>query len=162
MAKYISLFLLLTGMTFFVLLAPVQAATPKTNTTNSFATQPTPNQVIVKYKKDLSPQALQLKVDERKVARSSTFGSVRLFFENLKYKMAKQALPEDKLARIQAADEKVGAKNKTRIFDANDENQRNLFVIELDPSKSIEDAIKTYEALPEVEYAEPNYTFHAF
>jgi hypothetical protein len=33
---------------------------------------------------------------------------------------------------------------------------------QLVPSKSIEDAIKTYEALPEVEYAEPNYTFHAF
>ncbi len=148
--------LLLTAFT------PVSAAVPKTDTTENFATQPTPNQVIVKYKKDLSPQALQLKVDERKIQRSGTFGSIRLFFDNLKYKLNKQALPEDQLLRIQQADEKAGAKNKSRIFEGNDENQRNLFVVEIEPSKTIEDAIRIYEALPEVEYAEPNYTFFAF
>lgn len=158
----------LTATIFFALSlflnihSTANAAVPKTDTTNNFATQPTPNQVIVKYKKDLSPQALQLKVDDRKIQRSGAFGSIRLFFDNLKYRLNKQALPEDQLLRIQQADEKAGAKNKSRIFEGNDENQRNLFVVEIDQGKTIEDAIRIYEALPEVEYAEPNYTFYAF
>ncbi len=162
MAKNVSFLLLLIILTFCSLSVPVQAAVPKADTTNDFATQPTPNQVIVKYKKDLTPQALQLKVDERKTTKSKMFGSVRLLFENLKYKMSSKPLPEEQLTRIQKADIDVGAKNKTRLLDAGNENQRNIFVIELSGGKTIEDAIRVYEALPEVEYAEPNYTFYAF
>lgn len=136
----------------------IYAAVPKTTPTENFTSQPLPNQIIVKYKKDLSPQALQLKVNERKTQQSRYFGSIRLFFDNLKYRLNKQALPEEHLTRIQQADTQVGVQNKTRIFDAADENQRNLFIIQTDGSKSIENMIKIYEALPEVEYAEPNYT----
>ena len=56
----------------------------------------------------------------------------------------------------------MGTKNKTRVFDAKHENQRNLFVIEISTDKTTEEAIRVYEKLPEVEYAEPNYTFYAF
>lgn len=163
MVKNASFLLLFIALTFCALsIVPVQAAVPKTDTTNNFATQPTPNQVIVKYKKDLTPQALQLKVDERKAEKSKMFGSIRLLFDNLKYKMSSKALPEEQLTRIQKADTDVGAKNKTRLLDAGDENQRNIFVVELSEGKTIEDAIRVYEAIPEVEYAEPNYTFYAF
>ncbi len=162
MAKNVSYLLMLLAFTFCAFSVPAQAAVPKTDTTNNFATQPTPNQVIVKYKKDLTPQALQLKVDERKAEKSKIFGSVRLLFDNLKYKMNNKALPEAQLTRIQKADADVGAKNKTRLLDAGDENQRNIFVVELSEGKTIEEAVKVYEALPEVEYAEPNYTFYAF
>lgn len=162
MAKNVSYLLMLLAFTLCAFSVPAQAAVPKTDTTNNFATQPTPNQVIVKYKKDLTPQALQLKVDERKAEKSKIFGSVRLLFDNLKYKMNNKALPEAQLTRIQKADAEVGAKNKTRLLDAGDENQRNIFVVELSEGKTIEEAVKVYEALPEVEYAEPNYTFYAF
>lgn len=140
----------------------VSASVPRNATTDSFAEQPAPNQIVVKYKKDLSPQTLQLQATERKAAKAKMFGSVRLLLSNLKYRINKQELPEEHLLRIQQADDAAGAKNKTRIFDADDENQRNLFVIELDDSKSIEQAIAIYEKIPEVEYAEPNYTYQAF
>jgi len=154
---------LLLAMLLFLETAPLGfAAVPKSNTTNSFTTQAAPNQILVKYKSDLSPQSLQLKVEERKTIKSSTFGSIRLLFDNLKYKMGNKTLPEEQLTRIQQADAQVGAKNKTRVFDAKDENQRNLFVIEISTDKTPEEAIRVYEKLPEVEYAEPNYTFYAF
>ncbi|KXK11189.1 MAG: hypothetical protein UZ22_OP11002000393 [Microgenomates bacterium OLB23] len=143
-------------------LSPVFAAVPRTATTDGFTQQPAPNQIVVKYKKDLSPQTLQLQADQRKTTKAKLFGNIRLLLDNLKYKANKQELPEEHLLRIQQADTTAGAKNKTRIFDADDQNQRNLFVIELDGKKTIEQAIAIYEKLPEVEYAEPNYTFYAF
>ncbi len=138
------------------------AAVPPANPVENFASQPVPNQIIVKYKKDLSPQTLQLKADERKVQQSGFFGSIRIFFDNLKYKAKKQEVPEKHLTRIQEADKEVGAENKERLFDAGDENQRNTFLIKTDGKKTIEEVIRVYEALPEVEYAEPNYVYTTF
>lgn len=134
------------------------AALPKTNPTENFTSQPLPDQLLVKYKKDLSPQFLQLKVDERLESKSGTLGFVRIFFDNLKYKMRNQQLPEEHLGSIQKADDLAGAQEKVRVPDAGDENQRNLFLIHTDGSKSLEEVIAIYENTPEVEYAEPNYT----
>ena len=152
--------LLVTGLIIvgFCAAAATYAAVPSITPTENFTSQPLPNQILVKYKKDLSPQALQLKVAERTSTQTRFLGSIRLFFDNLKYRFNRQELPETHIVRLQQADSQAGAESKTRIFDAQDENQRNLFLIKINDSKSIEEAVRIYEALPEVEYAEPNYT----
>lgn len=134
------------------------AAVPSVTPAEPFTSEPVENQIIVKYKKDLSPQMLQIKVEERKVQKSRFLGSIRLFIDNLKYRLNKQTLPEESYANIQRADEQAGVENKSRIFDADDQGQRNLFLVTTNGNKSLEETVKIFEALPEVEYAEPNYT----
>lgn len=117
------------------------------------------NEIIVKYKADYAPQVLRARIQDRDKKRTSIFGSLGLFIDNLKYQFTSEEKPESRLARIEEADEDIGATNKSRVFDADDVEQRSVYVIELDGTMEVEEAIKRYDQLPEVEYVEPNYIF---
>lgn len=115
-----------------------------------------PNQIIVKYKEDLAPHLLLFKAEERKTKQKTFFGKIGLFFENLNLKLKGQESPEEHLATIQQVDEKIGAVAKDHLFKGTAEEKRNAYLIHLDGSMTVEQAIKMYKTLPEVEYAETN------
>ncbi len=117
-------------------------------------------EMIVKYKADLTPQQLTLAIAERKEKKESFLGGVRLFFDNLKYSLKNKETPETHFSRIQSVDENIGVIEKARIsINEADNPDRNIFLVKTDKSKSVDEMIKTYEKLSEVEYAEPNYIF---
>lgn len=118
-----------------------------------------PNEVIVKYKTGQSPQELQAIVAKRAMERKTVLGFIKLFFADLKQSTSKQETPETKLQRLGKTDKKAEVVSKESVFKGvADPTLKNTYLLELKQGSDVLKVVKLYETLPEIEYAEPNYT----
>jgi len=114
------------------------------------------DEIVVKYKDNLAPQELALQVASRQTLKKSFLGRIQLFWGDLKLTFARQEKPEIRLSRLQSVDQEVGALDKQKLLETSEAAGKNVYVIKTDGSKSVEQMVNLYEALPEVEYAEPS------
>ncbi|OGK16759.1 hypothetical protein A3H80_01455 [Candidatus Roizmanbacteria bacterium RIFCSPLOWO2_02_FULL_37_19] len=121
---------------------------------NSIEGEYVKNEVIVKYKDNLTPDELELQVSERQNMKRSFVGRIQLFFGDLKLKFSKQDNPEIQLSRLQKTDIELGVIEKERLLQGSAQAGPNVYIIRTDGSKTVQQMIKAYSSLPEVEYAE--------
>lgn len=117
------------------------------------------NQIIVRYKMGQSPEELKAIVGQRQKQSASILGMLIIFFDNLKSKLAGKELPENKLARLESADQQAGIIESRLIFESDDPSLQNFYLLEGNGALSVTEMVKLYQNLPEVEFAEPNYTY---
>lgn len=120
----------------------------------------TGSQIIVKYHDDFNPEYLQDVVDKRSEQRSSLLGSIFLFIQNVRNSLAGNETPEVHLSRIESVDNNVELVSKTALSTDPSSLQYGMYLVTLEPESTVEDVITLYEALPEVEYAQPNNTYY--
>lgn len=118
------------------------------------------SQIIVKYHDEFNPDYLQNVVKKRAEQRNSLFGSIFLFIQNVRTSLLGNQSPEVHLSRIQSVDSNVAPVSKTALSSDPSSLQYGLYLITLEPESSIDEVITLYEALPEVEYAQPNNTYY--
>lgn len=113
-----------------------------------------PNQIIVQYKPTMSPDELAAQVEVRQEEKNSFFGFFSYMWKSIVMKIKKQEGPADKLLRIQEMDNKVGVTSRDKLFKGGPQNSP--YLLYLKEGSDVLKAVRQYETLPEVEYAEPN------
>lgn len=116
-----------------------------------------PNQVIVKYRTGQSPMEISQTVVQRQEERKSLLGMIKLFIVDIKLQIQKQDTPEVKLLRIQQAEQAVGVTQHEDLFKSQDPTLKNFYVLKLNGTMDVPQAVELLKSLPEVETAEPNY-----
>src|SRR3989338_1676337 len=132
---------------FFLILAPglVQAQ----ETSNQYID----DSVIVKYKE--SPVLLETKAKERSNREASLFGKLQNVGDNIALSISGNTAPEQQLQQIDNISAQVGAEK----VDATDEIGHDVFVLDTDGKKSVNDVVNFLNNQSQVEYAEPNYIY---
>ncbi|MBM3284066.1 hypothetical protein FJY90_07565 [Candidatus Gottesmanbacteria bacterium] len=134
------------------------------NTANSQTPPPAnyvPNQLIVKYKPNQSPQELQTQVSQRSnLGKTPLLGPLMLFFTNIRFNLTGQDSPEKKLTQLEAAAKEVGVVESQKLFlDSQDATLKNYYLLKTNGQMEVLKAIEVYRKLSIVESAEPNYMF---
>lgn len=119
-----------------------------------------PPELIVKYKKDQAPEDIKKEVDQRQEARKNFFGALSLGIQDSTTRLTGQKTPEEKKIEIETVKQKANIVDEEEIL--KDTKQQKIKTIDLKPGTSIEQAKKTIQALPEIEYAEENKKVSAF
>ncbi len=140
--------LLYSVILLVILLFVNRSSFAEKNTTDSVL-----NQIVVTYKVNQNPLELQTLVSKRIAKKSSLFGSLQLAFENIAYRIKNEKTPEEKLQQIFDIERQIGVIKK----DYNDSG--NIYIITINGTVSVTDAVKLYSKLPEVKFAEPNYIY---
>lgn len=130
----------------------------QSNSLNSGELNYVPNQIIVAFKPQQSFDVLQLMVNERLNTRKTFFGKIKLFFADLGLKINKKDSPEEKLARLNLTNDRIGVIKK-EILTTTSGGRKDSYVLTTNGTVSVEKMVQIYSKLPEVEYAEPNYIY---
>jgi len=141
----------------YIIVGIISTASAQTPTPEVQKKRYVENQVVVKFKPDMSPQELQIAVNKRNQLRSSAWGSVQLMLSDLKYAGKEDEKPEARFMHIQNADVQSGAVKKKSLFNSASPTTKNTFLYTLNGKKSVDESVKIYSGLTEVEKAAPNY-----
>lgn len=129
-------------------------------------TQPfVPGEVIVKFKPGQTPDEIEENVARRENIRETpVVGALQLSVEDALTRAQGEKPPEDKLREIKQTEKRLGVIGQDKIEAAGsaDSPLETVYAITARNTQSPQSLERAYEALPEVEYAEPNYTIHAF
>ncbi|MDO8460932.1 MAG: hypothetical protein Q7S38_00655 [bacterium] len=131
----------------------VYAAAPNT------ATNPTPNEIIVIYKAQQSPDELFQAIRKRQEERKNIFGALKIYFGDVLGIINKKTSPEFRLRELLAMNEKVGVSSKKLLY-KDTATGKTTYLLKISPNINIMSAVKMYATLPEVQSAQPNYTLH--
>ncbi len=139
-------------LTLFCLFVPRAHAQTNDSTTS-------PNQVIVQFHPEYSPFELESVVISSKKAQDTTIiTTITSFIANM-FGQSKVDKARTHLLTIQQADIDSGATEKYRMFPSDSGEAEHTYLIHLDGSVSVHDAVEIYEALDETVYAQPNYIY---
>lgn len=151
MKNFIFIFTLILGL---ILFAPmVKAEEPEVAS----------DEIIVKYKDNQSPEDIQEFVSTRSEKQRTFIGSVQNTIENVSLRARGEKLPEEKLNEINAAQRRADVVNSQDMFTSpaiqasTNSDLKDIEVVRTNGTKSINEVERIFEALPEVEYAQPNY-----
>jgi subtilisin family serine protease len=121
-----------------------------------------PNQLIVKFKDGQSPEELDAEVSRRNQLAKTQDGSEKVTAENTTLASKGEKTPEEKQEALSLADKKAHIKERSLLFGKDTSSSRkNITLIKTEAGLSAEELKATYAALPQVEYAEPNYIVSA-
>lgn len=130
-------------------------------------------EVIVKFKPGQTPKEIEENVARREnIRKTSVVGTLQLSVEDAITSARGENPPEDKLKDITNARKEAEiinqkplsvkpAGNQLRISQAAKSALDTTYVMQTRSTQSVDSLKRTYEALPEVEYAEPNYLHQA-
>ena len=118
-----------------------------------------PNEIIVQFAPSMAPHTLEAQIAHEEALKSTLTGQFQFYFLRGLRAVQGQPSPNDHQNNIETATIKVGAHDLSPMFDVKGESQENTYLIKLDGSVSVHNAVKTFEALEEVVYAQPNYIY---
>lgn len=134
--------------------------TPETPSVEDGAEAPAvENQIIVTYKPGQSPHQLRKKHDDRVAYQNSFIGAIVLFFRSLIDTIQNNPLPANQINRIEEAEKNAGVEIVERTVEAPDMDESETYLLTLNKSSSVEQAISIFTELPEVDNAQPNYEY---
>lgn len=121
-----------------------------------------PGQVIVKYKKNESPEQLLQTVVKRQVQRQSITGRAQIAVQDTATSLTGGSTPEEKLEENLQINQKVKLQN-TDSFEAENASSEkelpldNVFLLKTDPPIPASELQEDYKQLSNIEYAAGNY-----
>lgn len=115
-------------------------------------------EIIVRYKAGFSPEELIQKVAARK-KKGEVFviGPIRVWMENMKLALSKNAIPEVHLSTIKSIENTIAVSGREVLFQ--EEGISNIYLVKYKSPENIERVVKMFQSIPEVEFAEPNYIY---
>src|SRR3989344_5523410 len=120
-----------------------------------------PGQIIVKYKEGQTPEDLQKEVERRKTNRKKIIiGQIQNVLEDIALAIKGEKTPEAKVQAEERTKKESKIRSGKKIFPKvkdSAQNLENIQLLEADKDVNVEDLKKSYKALPQVEYAVPNY-----
>lgn len=153
-------FIRLVSICFTVLaFYSVQIVSAQEPLTGPSQAQYAPTEVIVQFAPSFAPHQLSAQIQEEEVLRKTLSGKIKLFIQEHLRRLQMSTSAHDHLKHIETVTIKVGMQDMKQMFDVTGESQENTYLIALDGSVSVPDAIKALEALEEVMYAQPNYVY---
>lgn len=118
-----------------------------------------PNEIIVKYKQEASPQDLQKEIQQREEKRKTFTGFFTLLINDLQMRFSKQKTPEEKLNEITTFEKSIGIVSKKKLNPQNT-NER-IYTVQLEKNNA-EEVVEQYKKQPFIEYAQLNYIVELF
>ncbi|MBI4130306.1 hypothetical protein HY468_03255 [Candidatus Roizmanbacteria bacterium] len=116
-----------------------------------------PNQLVVQYKEGVSPDELYERVSVRwKERKKFLIGTMKLFWSDLQTRVTGSTTPESQLLQLIEFDHRIGVKAKERLFPSDETAEPPFFLLYLDGTMTIPQAITLYQNLPLVTFVEPN------
>lgn len=112
-----------------------------------------PGEIIVKFKPGKSPEELQALINQKAGESNNPWGRLRVSFE----RMTGTKTAEDELEDIEKAKEKSGFDSMEKIFESDDPDLRDIYLIKTNRIRSQEQLDNLFSSLSEVSYAQPNY-----
>lgn len=135
--------------------------TPNYFTSFKAGSEGIPGELIVRYKKDQSPNDLRRKIQIRKDRSRNFFGTMQNTAENFGLRLFQQDLPEQQLTEVQDVEKDLGVIETEELFQdtprADDNVLENIEVVTTQGTIPVQQLRKIYEALDNVEYVQPNY-----
>lgn len=121
-----------------------------------------PDQLIVKFKEGYDPVQITNIVQKRNIQRQNLLGSIFFLFQNFQYKLKGQNTPEENLENLMKLQDKFFFSSKELLGQSEETDAKSTFLYTFEKPIDVEAAIRAYENLSIVEYAEPNYILDTF
>lgn len=119
------------------------------------------NQIIVKFKKGLSPDELKAVITKKQKEKQTIVGFFKVFFADLQLQIQNKEIPEVRLQNITTVQKKAGVSKQEKLYKGTAEEEI-TYVITLKDGSEAKTAITLYKTLTEVVHAEPNREVKAF
>lgn len=120
-----------------------------------------PHELVIHFAPGYAPHELEAQIAAETQKSRTLFGRMRGFVMNFFRRTSPSPLEDavEHVTRITALDEQFGALEKTRMFDEDDQNMSNVYIVRFSENTDLENARIAYENLEEVSYVQYNFIY---
>lgn len=116
------------------------------------------NELIVKFDTNYDPVELDEYFAGNETFDNTLIGKIKEIVTSVLHTFNEDSVKEESWIRIRDVERKVGMTSMHYYYD-NDQDKVTTYKVVLDGTMSVEDAVREYESLDEVDYAQPHYLY---